>query len=89
MGIACAGSCGRMEHADLKANAWQVVDANGRKQTMQSLKEHAQDLDCYPKNNKESLAGVGGGLSKGMLCVLRRFSQLLSGECLRGSQGLM
>lgn len=61
------------------------IRAIGRKQTMQSLKEHAQDLDCYPKNSRESLAGLRGGLSKGVLCVLRRFSRLLSGECLRGA----
>lgn len=63
------------------------IRAIGRNQTMQNLKEHAQDLDCYPKDSRESLAGIGGGLSKGVVCVLRRFFWLLSGECLRGSQG--
>lgn len=62
------------------------IRAIGRNQTMQSPKEHVQDFDCYPKNSRESLAERGEGLSKGVVCVLRRFFQLLSGECLRGSQ---
>lgn len=36
------------------------IRAIGRNQTMQSLKKHVQDLDCYPKNSKESLAGARG-----------------------------